>query len=174
MIRSLYTLFFFSLSCLFVLIFAITCSAKENRTAEKERIEKGIKTFRINISNLQEGISIQQELILSSAEDERNLLVEPEQLDAKLQKQLARLHSFERNMEEQEKFMEEAIRLSIENVKSGNGGPFGALVVRDGEIIAVGTNEVISSNDPTAHAEMVAIRNACNILGTFQLEDCEI
>ena len=77
-------------------------------------------------------------------------------------------------MEEQKKFMREAIRLSLENVRSGNGGPFGALVVRNGEIIAVGKNEVISTNDPTAHAEMVAIRNACNILGTFQLEDCDI
>jgi len=77
-------------------------------------------------------------------------------------------------MEEQQKFMREAIRLSIENVKSGNGGPFGAVVVKNGEIIASGANEVTSSNDPTAHAEVVAIRKACEKLGTFQLDDCEI
>lgn len=70
--------------------------------------------------------------------------------------------------------MREAIRLSLENVKSGNGGPFGAVIVRNGEIIASGTNEVTSSNDPTAHAEVVAIRNACKKLGTFQLDGCEI
>jgi len=77
-------------------------------------------------------------------------------------------------MERQEKFMREAIRLSIENVKSGNGGPFGAVVVKNGEIIASGANEVTSSNDPTAHAEVVAIRKACEKLGAFQLDDCEI
>jgi len=77
-------------------------------------------------------------------------------------------------MNEQEKFMREAIRLSIENVESGSGGPFGAVVVKNGEIIASGTNEVTSSNDPTAHAEVVAIRKACEKLGTFQLESCEI
>lgn len=70
--------------------------------------------------------------------------------------------------------MREAIRLSVENVASGNGGPFGAVIVKDGEIIARGANEVTSSNDPTAHAEVVAIRNACTQLGTFQLDGCEI
>ena len=70
--------------------------------------------------------------------------------------------------------MREAIRLSIENVESGQGGPFGAVVVKDGAIIARGANEVTSSNDPTAHAEVVAIRNACTVLGSFQLADCEI
>jgi guanine deaminase len=79
-----------------------------------------------------------------------------------------------RKMEEQKKFMREAIRLSLENVKAGKGGPFGALVVKKGEIIARGINRVTDSNDPTAHAEIVAIRNACQKLGTFQLEDCEI
>ena len=77
-------------------------------------------------------------------------------------------------MQEQEKHMREAIRLSLENVTSGNGGPFGAVIVKDGKIIATGANEVTSSNDPTAHAEVVAIRNACKLLGSFQLEDCEI
>jgi tRNA(Arg) A34 adenosine deaminase TadA len=74
----------------------------------------------------------------------------------------------------QNEFMQEAIRLSIENVTSGNGGPFGAVIVRDGKIIARGTNGVTSTNDPTAHAEVVAIRNACKELGTFQLNGCEI
>lgn len=70
--------------------------------------------------------------------------------------------------------MLEAINLSIENVKSGNGGPFGAVVVKDGKIIARGANSVTSTNDPTAHAEVVAIRNACKELGSFQLDGCEI
>lgn len=77
-------------------------------------------------------------------------------------------------MQEKEKHMREAIRLSLENVTSGKGGPFGAVIVKDGKIIATGANEVTSSNDPTAHAEVVAIRNACKSLGSFQLEDCEI
>lgn len=77
-------------------------------------------------------------------------------------------------MEDQEIFMREAIRISLENVTSGNGGPFGAVIVKNGEIIARGVNEVTSSNDPTAHAEVVAIRNACKQLGSFQLNDCEI
>lgn len=74
----------------------------------------------------------------------------------------------------QNQFMREAIRLSVENVKSGNGGPFAAVIVKDNKIIARGTNKVTSSNDPTAHAEVVAIREACKELNTFQLEDCEI
>jgi guanine deaminase len=78
-------------------------------------------------------------------------------------------------MEDKEKeFMRAAIQLSVENVRSGKGGPFGAVIVKNGEIVAVGANEVTSSNDPTAHAEVVAIRNACKKLGTFQLDDCEI
>jgi len=70
--------------------------------------------------------------------------------------------------------MQEAINLSIENVKSGKGGPFGAVIVKDGKIIARGANSVTSTNDPTAHAEVVAIRNACAALGSFQLDGCEI
>jgi len=70
--------------------------------------------------------------------------------------------------------MREAIKLSVENVESGNGGPFGAVVVKDGKIIARGANQVTSSNDPTAHAEVVAIREACKALGSFQLDGCEI
>jgi len=77
-------------------------------------------------------------------------------------------------MSKQEKFMREAIRLSIENVNYGNGGPFGAVIVKDNKIIARGVNRVTSDNDPTAHAEIVAIRNACKELGSFQLTGCEI
>jgi guanine deaminase len=73
-----------------------------------------------------------------------------------------------------EKFMLRAIELSRESMNSLNGGPFGALVVRDGIIISEGTNCVTSWNDPTAHAEVVAIRRACTALKTFQLSDCEI
>ena len=77
-------------------------------------------------------------------------------------------------MENQKKFMREAIRLSIENVQSGNGGPFGTIIVKNGNIIASGVNKVTQSSDPTAHAEIVAIRSACEKLGTFQLVGCEI
>ncbi len=71
-------------------------------------------------------------------------------------------------------FMRQAIALSIDNVKQNKGGPFGAVVVKDGEVIATGANCVTSDNDPTAHAEVTAIRNACKELGTFQLDGCEI
>jgi len=77
-------------------------------------------------------------------------------------------------MMEIEDFMREAIRLSIENVKLRNGGPFGAVIVKDGKIIARGFNKVTSTNDPTAHAEVVAIREACKELGSFQLTGCEL
>lgn len=70
--------------------------------------------------------------------------------------------------------MREAISVSIQNVESGNGGPFGAVIVKDSEIIARGANLVTSSNDPTAHAEVVAIRAACDAIGDFQLTDCDI
>ena len=75
---------------------------------------------------------------------------------------------------EEEVFMKEAIRLSITNVTEGKGGPFGAVIVKDGKIISRGANQVTSSNDPTAHAEVVAIRNACKILDTFQLDGCDL
>jgi tRNA(Arg) A34 adenosine deaminase TadA len=71
-------------------------------------------------------------------------------------------------------FMKEAIRISIANVEEGNGGPFGAVVVKDGKIIARGANCVTTQNDPTAHAEVIAIREACKILGSYQLTGCEI
>ncbi len=72
-----------------------------------------------------------------------------------------------------EQLMREAIRLSEENVVN-NGGPFGAVIARNGEIIATGVNRVTSNNDPTAHAEVSAIRAACEKLGTFDLSGCEI
>ncbi|ANE46626.1 guanine deaminase [Paenibacillus swuensis] len=68
----------------------------------------------------------------------------------------------------------EAIKLAAENVRTGHGGPFGCVVVHDGVIIGRGFNEVTSSNDPTAHAEVQAIREACSVLGTYQLTECEI
>jgi guanine deaminase len=77
-------------------------------------------------------------------------------------------------MSDETAFMREAIRLSVENVEKGHGGPFGAVVVKDGKIIARGANSVTATNDPTAHAEVVAIREACRTLGSFQLDDCEI
>lgn len=70
--------------------------------------------------------------------------------------------------------MMRAIEISIENVRSGRGGPFGAVIVKDGAIVAEGTNRVTATNDPTAHAEMVAIRAACQKLGTFDLKGCEM
>lgn len=71
-------------------------------------------------------------------------------------------------------FMRRAIALGKENVRTGGGGPFAAVVVKDGRIIAEGVNRVTTTNDPTAHAEVVAIREACRTLGIFQLEGCEL
>ena len=76
-------------------------------------------------------------------------------------------------MMKKDDFMREAIAISIENVKNG-GGPFGAVIVKDNEIIARGANRVTASNDPTAHAEVSAIREAARKLGTFNLSGCEI
>ncbi len=70
--------------------------------------------------------------------------------------------------------MARTIELAKANAQSGRGGPFAALVVKDERVIAEGTNLVTSANDPTAHAEIVAIRLACQVLGSFQLHDCEI
>ena len=71
-------------------------------------------------------------------------------------------------------FIDRTIQLALENVKNGHGGPFGALVVKDGRIIASGANQVTAMLDPTAHAEVVAIRKACLALGNFELTGCEI
>jgi guanine deaminase len=71
-------------------------------------------------------------------------------------------------------FMEKAIALATENVTAGHGGPFGAVIVRDGEVVATGVNLVTATNDPTAHAEIVAIRNAATALAAFDLAGCEI
>lgn len=71
-------------------------------------------------------------------------------------------------------FMEKAIALATENVTSGRGGPFGAVIVRDGNVVATGTNLVASTTDPTAHAEVVALRNAATALASFDLAGCEI
>lgn len=72
------------------------------------------------------------------------------------------------------KFIMEAIDVALKGVSENKGGPFGCVIVKEGKIIASGCNEVVSSNDPTAHAEVVAIRNACQSLKTHQLESCTI
>jgi tRNA(Arg) A34 adenosine deaminase TadA len=71
-------------------------------------------------------------------------------------------------------FMRRAIALAVENVRNGRGGPFAALVVKDGHILAEGVNRVTTTNDPTAHAEVVAIREACRKLADFQLSGCDL
>ena len=77
-------------------------------------------------------------------------------------------------MNTHEAFMREAIRLSREYMEQGLGGPFGCVVVKDGKIVGRGWNKVTSSNDPTAHAEVSAIRDACAHLGSFQLSGCTV
>ena len=77
-------------------------------------------------------------------------------------------------MPETNKFMARALELFIDNIKNKTGGPFGAVIVKDNIIIAQGANSVTKNNDPTAHAEIVAIRNACKNLNTFNLSDCVI
>ena len=76
-------------------------------------------------------------------------------------------------MDNNEKYMQMAIDLAVENVKNG-GGPFGAVIVKDGKVLATGVNRVTTNNDPTAHAEVTAIRNACSKLSTFDLEGSTI
>ncbi len=71
-------------------------------------------------------------------------------------------------------FLREAIRLAREGMNTGKGGPFGAVIVKDGQIVGRGSNMVTSTNDPTAHAEVVAIRDACKTLNTFQLDGCTL
>jgi guanine deaminase len=77
-------------------------------------------------------------------------------------------------MTREEKFILEAIKLSQESVDNNQGGPFGCIIVKENKIIGRGNNKVVPENDPTAHAEIIAIRDACKNLGNFQLIDCEI
>ena len=77
-------------------------------------------------------------------------------------------------MTREEIFMQEAIALSQQGIVNNEGGPFGCVIVKGDEIIGRGNNKVVCNNDPTAHAEIVAIRDACKNLGTFQLDGCEI
>jgi tRNA(Arg) A34 adenosine deaminase TadA len=76
--------------------------------------------------------------------------------------------------EAQKSFMQLAIDLSREGMINGKGGPFGCVIVKDGTIVGKGCNSVCSTNDPTAHAEIVAIREACNNMNTYQLQGCEV
>ena len=82
-------------------------------------------------------------------------------------------HDPEPSGEDHQAFLRLAVQLATENARDG-GGPFGALVVRGGEVLARGTNRVTASGDPTAHAEIVAVREACRRLGSHQLEGCDI
>ncbi len=77
-------------------------------------------------------------------------------------------------MNEKQKFMNEAVLLSRRHMDQGVGGPFGCVIVKDGEIVGRGWNNVLANNDPTAHAEVMAIRDACKNLGTYQLSGCEV
>lgn len=78
------------------------------------------------------------------------------------------------NTKAPQEFMQRAITLALENIRSLQGGPFAALIVKDSSIIAEGANRVTQTNDPTAHAEIVAIREACRTLGSFQLSGCDL
>ena len=75
---------------------------------------------------------------------------------------------------EEQKFLERAIELSAQGIDQLKGGPFGCVIVKDGKIIGEGCNQVTATNDPTAHAEVVAIRNACKTLNNFQLDGCDV
>ncbi|MBB5350849.1 tRNA(Arg) A34 adenosine deaminase TadA [Haloferula luteola] len=77
-------------------------------------------------------------------------------------------------MEPQEKFMRRAIELARQGMHSGAGGPFGAVIVRDGQIVGEGWNQVVALHDPTAHGEVTAIRDACSRLGDFRLTGCDL
>jgi guanine deaminase len=77
-------------------------------------------------------------------------------------------------MTREERFMQEAVKVGLEGMRNSQGGPFGCVIVKNDEIMGRGCNKVIAENDPTAHAEVVAIRDACKKLQNFQLSDCEI
>jgi|HubBroStandDraft_6_1064221.scaffolds.fasta_scaffold1034346_1 guanine deaminase len=96
----------------------------------------------------------------------------PEFADARVAYRLRRYTVHETRMDNS--YMARAIHLAIDNVRSGRGGPFGAVIVKDGNIVAEGANQVTFSKDPTAHAEVLAIRAACQKLDVFDLEGCEI
>ncbi|HVU58739.1 MAG TPA: nucleoside deaminase [Puia sp.] len=72
------------------------------------------------------------------------------------------------------KFLQQAIELAKQGIENGAGGPFGCIIVKDGQVIGRGNNQVTSTNDPTAHAEVMAIRDACRHLGNYQLTDCDV
>lgn len=76
--------------------------------------------------------------------------------------------------EKDKAFLRQAIELAKEGVEQGKGGPFGCVIVRDGQVVGKGCNQVTSTNDPTAHAEVVAIRDACRVLGDYQLAGCDV
>ena len=80
----------------------------------------------------------------------------------------------EQEKQQHKQFLQEAVRLARENVASGKGGPFGAVIVKDGQVIVRACNQVLESKDPTMHAEVNAIRQACQKLGHFELKDCII
>lgn len=80
----------------------------------------------------------------------------------------------EKEQEMHKKFLAEAVKLAQENVSTGRGGPFGAVIVKNGEIVARSSNQVLSTKDPTMHAEVAAIREACGKLNSFELKDCII
>ncbi|MFC4263609.1 nucleoside deaminase [Ferruginibacter yonginensis] len=83
-------------------------------------------------------------------------------------------YTYFRSMNSKEKFMMAAVELSKKAIDNNEGGPFGCVIVKNGEIVGSGYNKVTSTNDPTAHAEVVAIRDACKNLQSFQLDDCEV
>lgn len=76
--------------------------------------------------------------------------------------------------ENKNQFMQEAVSAALKGIKNNEGGPFGCVIVKDGKIVGRGNNKVTSTNDPTAHAEVTAIRDACKNLGSFQLNGCEV
>lgn len=78
------------------------------------------------------------------------------------------------NEAQHKRFMLEAISLSLQGINNNEGGPFGCVIVKNNSIVGRGNNKVISTNDPTAHAEIIAIRNACQYLGSFQLDGCQL
>ncbi len=93
-----------------------------------------------------------------------------------LQLFLAKIVSYQKiiKMNKHEEFMNEAVKTALKGMQNNEGGPFGCIVVKNGEIVGRGNNKVTSTNDPTAHAEVTAIRDACKNLGSFQLEGCII